>query len=353
MALPAPNKDAVADNRTTMELGKVLPKTANVIDGHLFVGGVDMVELARTQGTAMYVYDEEDLRDRMRQYRTAFDKRCENAGVAYASKAFLNKAMARIAKEEGMHLDVSGGGELAIALAAGFPADRIVVHGNSKTELELAEAIQAGAGRIVVDSITELERISRIAGELGKVQDVFLRITPGVEADTHDYIKTGCEDSKFGFTMRDDFAFESVLAAISAENVRLAGLHMHIGSQILKLEPFAEAIDVMIELFARVKEACGYEIDELDVGGGPGVAYQAEDVPAVIDEFARIVTDALNASCEKYGVAVPRVLCEPGRSIVATPGITLYTVGTIKNLPTREMIDVPVDEMLIVELYSK
>ena len=230
MALPAPNKDAVADNRTTMELGKVLPKTANVIDGHLFVGGVDMVELARTQGTAMYVYDEEDLRDRMRQYRTAFDKRCENAGVAYASKAFLNKAMARIAKEEGMHLDVSGGGELAIALAAGFPADRIVVHGNSKTELELAEAIQAGAGRIVVDSITELERISRIAGELGKVQDVFLRITPGVEADTHDYIKTGCEDSKFGFTMRDDFAFESVLAAISAENVRLAGLHMHIGS---------------------------------------------------------------------------------------------------------------------------
>ena len=333
MALPAPNKDAVADNRTTMELGKVLPKTANVIDGHLFVGGVDMVELARTQGTAMYVYDEEDLRDRMRQYRTAFDKRCEDAGVAYASKAFLNKAMARIAKEEGMHLDVSGGGELAIALAAGFPADRIVVHGNSKTELELTEAIQAGAGRIVVDSITELERISRIAGELGKVQDVFLRITPGVEADTHDYIKTGCEDSKFGFTMRDDFAFESVLAAISAENVRLAGLHMHIGSQILKLEPFAEAIDVMIELFARVKEACGYEIDELDVGGGPGVAYQAEDVPAVIDEFARIVTDALNASCEKYGVAVPRVLCEPGRSIVATPGITLYTVGTIKNLP--------------------
>ena len=185
----------------------------------------------------------------------------------------------------------------------------------------------------MVDSITELERISRIAGELGKVQDVFLRITPGVEADTHDYIKTGCEDSKFGFTMRDDFAFESVLAAISAENVRLAGLHMHIGSQILKLEPFAEAIDVMIELFARVKEACGYEIDELDVGGGPGVAYQAEDVPAVIDEFARIVTDALNASCEKYGVAVPRVLCEPGRSIVATPGITLYTVGTVKNLP--------------------
>lgn len=333
MALPAPNKDAVADNRTTMELGKVLPKTANVIDGHLFVGGVDMVELARTQGTAMYVYDEEDLRDRMRQYRTAFDKRCEDAGVAYASKAFLNKAMARIAEEEGMHLDVSGGGELAIALAAGFPAARIVVHGNSKTELELTEAIQAGAGRIVVDSITELERISRIAGELGKVQDVFLRITPGVEADTHDYIKTGCEDSKFGFTMRDDFAFESVLAAISAENVRLAGLHMHIGSQILKLEPFAEAIDVMIELFARVKEACGYEIDELDVGGGPGVAYQTEDVPAVIDEFARIVTDALNASCEKYGVAVPRILCEPGRSIVATPGITLYTVGAIKNLP--------------------
>ena len=333
MSLPAFDPNKPADMRTTTDLGAVLPMTAEVRDNHLFVGGVDMVELARTQGTALYVFDEADLRHRMSTYMKSFRAEYPNSDVIYASKAFLNKAVLQLVMDEGLCLDVSGGGELAIALAAGFPADRIVVHGNSKTELELAEAIQAGAGRIVVDSITELERISRIAGELGKVQDVFLRITPGVEADTHDYIKTGCEDSKFGFTMRDDFAFESVLAAISAENVRLAGLHMHIGSQILKLEPFAEAIDVMIELFARVKEACGYEIDELDVGGGPGVAYQAEDVPAVIDEFARIVTDALNASCEKYGVAVPRVLCEPGRSIVATPGITLYTVGTIKNLP--------------------
>ena len=332
MALPAPKKDAVADNRTTMELGKVLPKTAAVENGHLFVGGVDMVDLARTQGTALYVFDEEDIRDRMRQYRSAFGKRCEGAACAYASKAFLNKAMARIAKEEGMHLDVSGGGELAIAMAAGFPAEDVVVHGNNKTEVELAEAIEAGVGRIVVDSVMELDSISRIAGSVGKVQDVFLRITPGVEADTHDYIKTGCEDSKFGFTLRDDFAFNSILKAIEAENVNLAGLHMHIGSQILALEPFGEAIDVMVELIARVKDACGYVIDELDVGGGPGIAYQAGDVPAAIDDFARIVVDSLNESCAKRGVKVPRILCEPGRSIVASAGVTLYTVGTLKNL---------------------
>lgn len=333
MSLPASNLNKVADKRTTMELGKVLPKTAQVKGGHLFIGGVDMVDLAHTEGTALYVYDEEDLRERMRQYRESFARRCPDSAIIYASKAFLNKEMARIAKQEGMHLDVSGGGELAIALAAGFPAGNIAVHGNNKTEQELREAIEAGVGRIVLDSRLELYRVSRIAGELGKVQDVYMRITPGVEADTHEYIKTGCEDSKFGFTMREDFAFNCIKDVLDAENVRLVGLHMHIGSQIFKLSPFAEAIDIMVELMARIKERYGVELADLDVGGGAGVAYLADDQPASIDDFAEIVCTSLKASCEKHGVKLPRVLCEPGRSIAATPGVTLYTVGILKTLP--------------------
>ncbi len=333
MSLPASNQDAVADNRTTMELGEVLPQTAEVKGGHLFIGGVDMVDLAQTQGTALYVYDEADLRSRMAQYRDSFASRYPNSAIVYASKAFLNKEMARIANQEGMYLDVSGGGELAVALAAGFPAQRVVVHGNNKTETELREAIEAGVGRIVLDSRLELYRVDRIAGELGRKQDVYMRITPGVEADTHEYIKTGCEDSKFGFTMLKDFAFNCVENVLQAKNVRLEGLHMHIGSQIFHLEPFAEAIDIMVELIARIKERYGIEIDELDVGGGAGIAYMADDKPAEIVDFAEIVCTSLVAACEKYGVKQPRVLCEPGRSIAATPGVTLYRVGIMKTLP--------------------
>lgn len=333
MSLPAPDKDAVADNRTTMELGKVLPMTAQVKGGHLHIGGVDMVELARTQGTALYVYDEADLRSRMEQYRESFAQRYPASTIVYAGKAFLNKEMARIAHDEGMHLDVSGGGELAIALAAGFPAQNVVVHGNNKTEAELREAIEAGVGVIVLDSRLELYRIDRIAGELGCRQNVFMRITPGVEADTHEYIKTGCEDSKFGFTMREDFAFRCVSDVLAAKNVHLVGLHMHIGSQIFHLEPFAEAIDIMVQLIKRIKETYDWDIDTLDVGGGAGIAYLADDEPAEIADFADIVCTSLVSACAKYDVRQPHVMCEPGRSIAATAGVTLYTVGILKTLP--------------------
>ena len=226
MSLPAADTSKQPDNRTTMELGAVLPLTAEVRDEHLFVGGVDMVELAREQGTALYVMDERDMRTRMETYLEAFRSRYGNADVVYASKAFLNKEAARIVNEEGLCLDVSGGGELACALATGFPAERIFMHGNNKTPQELREAIQAGVGRIVIDSRIELRRISEIAGELGVEQPVYMRITPGVEADTHQYIRTGCEDSKFGFTMREDFAFKCVKDVLAAPNVRLAGLHL-------------------------------------------------------------------------------------------------------------------------------
>ncbi len=333
MSLPASDLSKQPDNRTTMDLGAVLPLTAEVRDNHLFVGGVDMVELAHEQGTALYVMDEADMRTRMRTYLKAFRSRYENSDIIYASKAFLNKEAVRIAAEEGMCLDVSGGGELACARAAGFPMDRVFVHGNNKTPTELREAIEAGVGRIVVDSRIELSRVSEIAGEMGVEQPIYMRITPGVEADTHEYIRTGCEDSKFGFTMLDDFAFRCVKDALETPNVRLVGLHCHIGSQIFALHSFAEAIEVMVELMGRIQREYNYTIEELDMGGGLGIAYTTDDKPSTIDEFAACTVDALRKYCAEYNVELPRLSVEPGRSLVATAGLTLYTVGILKTLP--------------------
>lgn len=333
MSLPAADLNKKPDNRTTMELGAVLPRTAEVRDNHLFVGGVDMVELAREQGTALYVMDEEDMRSRMKEYVREFRVRYAKSDIIYASKAFLNKEAARIAAREGLCLDVSGGGELACAQAAGFPMDRVFVHGNNKTPEELREAMEAGVGRIVVDSRIELSRVSKIAGELGIEQPIYMRITPGVEADTHEYIKTGCEDSKFGFTMLDDFAFRCVADAIEISNVHLVGLHCHIGSQIFALHSFDEAVQEMIKLIARIQKEYGYAIEELDMGGGLGIAYTADDKPSSIEDFAECTTAAVKKYCDEYGVPLPRLYVEPGRSLVASAGVTLYTVGILKTLP--------------------
>ena len=270
MSLPKSDLTKLADGRTTMELGPVLPKTAEVRDGHLFIGGVDMVELAHEQGTALYVFDEADLRDRMEQYRQSLRANYPNCDVLYASKAFLNKEVLRIANEEGMCLDVSGGGELACARAVDFPVERVFMHGNFKTEKELREAISAGVGRIVLDTRLELARVSRIAGELGVTQKVLMRITPGVEADTHEYIKTGCEDSKFGFTMLEDFAFKCIGDVLGTPNVDLVGFHCHIGSQIFALHSFVEAVQVMAKFMARARDEYGLYVEELDLGGGLG-----------------------------------------------------------------------------------
>ena len=333
MSLPKSDTTKQADGRTTTELGAVLPKTAEVRNGHLFIGGVDMVELANEQGTALYVFDEADLRDRMEQYRESFSAAYPNSNVLYASKAFLNKEVLRIANEEGMCLDVSGGGELACARAVGFPMERVFVHGNNKTETELREAVAAGVGRIVLDTRIELERVSRIAAELGVTQKVLMRITPGVEADTHEYIKTGCEDSKFGFTMLGDFAFKCVGDVLAAPNVELVGFHCHIGSQIFALHSFREAVQVMVEFAARVKDEYGLEIADLDMGGGLGIAYTADEKPSSIDDFAQCTASAVKDYCAQYGVNEPRLLVEPGRSLVANAGVTLYTIGVMKTLP--------------------
>lgn len=333
MSLPASDTSKKADQRTTMDLGAVLPKTAEVKDDHLFIGGVDMVDLVEEQGTPLWVFDEVDLVDRMQTYKRAFRERYPDSDIVYASKSFLNKEVVRLAMREGMCLDVSGGGELACAQAVDFPMGRVFVHGNNKTPQELNEAVSAGVGRIVVDSRTELRRIAAIAKEHGTTQDVFMRITPGVEADTHEYIRTGCEDSKFGFTMREDFAFMCVEEAINTENVRLVGLHCHIGSQIFALHSFAEAVDVMVAFMARIRDEYGFTVKELDMGGGLGVAYTADDEPSSIDDFAETITAAVKDCCAKHDFPLPRLLVEPGRSLTANAGVTLYKVGNMKTLP--------------------
>jgi diaminopimelate decarboxylase len=333
MAHIAHDPNATPDNLKFPQLKAILPQTAELKGSHLFVGGVDMVELARTQGTALYVYDEEQIRANLREYVTQLAANGLSAEVAYAGKAFTCKAMVKLVLSEGASLDVSSGGELAIALAAGFDAARVVVHGNNKTPAELNEAISAGAGRIVADCSEELLRISRIAGELGRVQNVLLRITPGVEADTHAYCVTASEDSKFGFGIKSGAARAAVELALSLPNIKLAGLHMHIGSQIFALESFGKAIEVMCDFMSELRDELSFIATDFDLGGGLGVAYSTSDEATSIAALASYIAGELKANFARVALPLPHILVEPGRSIVANAGITLYTVGSVKNLP--------------------
>ncbi len=308
---------------------RLLPETAAVdARGHLTVGGVDIVELAQERGTPLFVYDEEHLRSRCREALSAWGD-----GVAYATKAFLCLAMARLAHEEGLCLDVSTGGELHVALAAGVPGHRLVLHGNNKSTLELAAALQAGVGRIVVDSFDEVDRLERLTDPDGSPLDgpprprVLVRVTPGVEVHTHEFVRTGQLDSKFGFGVASGDAAEAIarLRALErAGRIELAGVHAHLGSQVFALAPFAEAVDVLATFVAPLG------LPELVVGGGLGVPYVAGEQAPSMAEWASSVREA----CSAAGVAASvRVTAEPGRSIVATAGLTLYTVGTVKEVP--------------------
>ncbi len=304
---------------------QLLPLTASIgSNGHLWVGGVDLIELARQFGTPLFVYDEAHLRASCREAVAAWGD-----GVAYATKAFLCRAMARLAHDEGMWLDVSTGGELAVALAAGVPAGRLVLHGNNKSEAELRTALEAGVGRIVVDSFDEIARLGRLTdgptGEPGGPRpQVLARITPGVEAHTHLFVRTGQEDTKFGFSVASGAAAEAVAALEFLPGVELVGVHAHIGSQVFDVSSFEQAARVVATFFAPLG------LPELCVGGGLGVAYLNGEQAPTMAEWA----DATRAACTASGVdPATRLTAEPGRSIAATAGLTLYTVGTIKDLP--------------------
>ncbi len=296
----------------------LLPDTADISSGErTLIGGCDLLELAEEFGTPLFVYDEDHLRSRCREAVRAFD-----GNVAYATKAFLCIEMAKLAYEEGMNLDVATGGELYIARKADVPGERIVMHGNNKSFEELNMAIKEGVGRIVVDSFNELDRLEELCADLNTSTKVLLRVTPGVEAHTHEFVSTGQEDSKFGFTVRSGIAEEAVQRARSCKNLELLGLHAHIGSQVFDVRPFAKAVGVLAEF------AAPYDFPELVVGGGLGVPYvEGESAPS-IQEWADAIFDA----CAEAGVK-SSVGAEPGRSIVASAAVTLYTVGTIKEVP--------------------
>ncbi len=333
MSMSVASEPISPDNRTTMGLGAVLPLTAEVRGSHLFIGGVDMVELARAQGTALYVMDERHVRMQLGTYRTEMNAHGAVADVAYAGKAFTSVAMCRLVADEGCSLDVSSGGELAIARAARFPMERIIVHGNDKTPLELTEAIEAGVGLIVADSNEELDRIDAIATERGVRQQVLLRVTPGVHADTHSFIQTGQEDSKFGFSAHSGAALEAAIYALALPGVDLAGFHMHIGSQIFSLDPFVRAVEVMVDFMAQVRERTGFVARDFDCGGGLGIAYRPTGEPSTIAQYAELLVGTITRCCAVRDLSVPRIHVEPGRSVVADAGVTLYTVGSVKRLP--------------------
>ena len=317
-----------------LRLQSILPVTAGVnTAGHLMLGGCDAVALAQEYGTPLYVFDEETLRGQCRAFTGAFARRYPPTMVAYAAKAYAGPALLRLVAEEGLGLDVVSGGELAIALAAGFPPERIHLHGNNKGADELREALAAGIGRIVVDNLDELELLNRIAGERGTTADILLRLSPGVDPHTHDKITTGILDTKFGMSVQTGDAAAAVARALAAPHLNLLGYHCHIGSQVFEKESYAQAVDVMLGFAAAMRARHGYTPEEFSPGGGFAVQYVAEWPAPAADVYAELVVDALQAACERHGLPLPRLFVEPGRAIVARAGVALYTVGTRKAIP--------------------
>lgn len=302
--------------------------------GHLTIGGCDTVELAKEYGTPLYVLDETTIRNTCRAYVNSFKKFYNGNGMPlYASKALSCKELCRIAKEENLGLDVVSGGEIYTAVQAGFPMEKVHFHGNNKTADEIRFAIKSKVGKFVVDNLYELELLNKIAGEEGITANISFRIKPGVDAHTHNFIRTGQIDSKFGFALETGEAFNAVKKAIKLKNVNLKELHCHIGSQIFDIEPFVTAAEIMIDFIAKIKNELGINIPELNLGGGFGIMYTEKDEPVPYENYMEKVSVAVKEKCSQYGIDVPFIYIEPGRSIVGEAGITLYTVGSKKEIP--------------------
>lgn len=305
--------------------------------GHLEIGGCDTVELAQEFGTPLYVMDEQLIRENCRRYKAAFEARYPGVSeISYAGKAFIIQAMTRLIDEEGILLDVASGGELYTALTADFPAARILFHGNNKSDGEIRMGVQAGVGRFVVDNFYELRRLNTIAGELGVVQPILIRVTPGIDPHTHRRIRTGQEDTKFGINISEGSALEAIKEAAAMPNIRLLGIHCHIGSQLLDAKSHEDAVEVMVEFLATIRTTLGRPVEELNIGGGLGVRYLEKHNPPSYEEFADLVCDVLVEGFKKYDLTPPRLLQEPGRALVAEAGTTLYTIGATKKVNTTE-----------------
>ena len=308
--------------------------TMKTEENSLVIGGIKATKLVEKYGTPLYVMDEEFLRNNCRKYYSSF--KCGSRGnkVAYAGKAFLTLAMCNLINEEGLYLDVVSGGELYTAYKAGFPLDKVLFHGNNKTLEEIDMGVRLGVGTFVVDNLYEIEQLNQKAKEQDRIQNIYLRITPGIEAHTHEYIKTGQIDSKFGFAPVGDNIINAINRAIKLENVNLRGLHCHIGSQIFEIEPYEEAAEVMIKLMKRIEDKTGYLIEELDLGGGFGIYYSKDDSPKETKEYCEAILNKVDNVCKEIGLKRPTLVIEPGRSIVGNTGLTLYTIGSIKNIPS-------------------
>ena len=302
-------------------------------DNHLVIGQHDTVELAKKFGTPLYVLDEDLMRDNCRAYKNAIDTYYDGHGlVLFASKALCTMYTGRLVAEEGLGADVVSGGELYTLYKAGFPMEKVFFHGNNKTPDEIELALNCGVGHIVVDNKYELELLNRIANEKNVNQRILFRIKPGIDAHTHDFVKTGQIDSKFGVALENGEAYEIHKLALSMSNIQIDGVHCHIGSQIFDIEPFCEAAKVMIGFIADLYDKLGIKVNILNLGGGFGIKYTATDDPIAPSEYIHKVTNVVKELAQEKGIDLPFLVFEPGRSIVASAGITLYTVGCVKEI---------------------
>ncbi|MDH7487299.1 MAG: diaminopimelate decarboxylase [Anaerolineae bacterium] len=324
-------------------IGDLFPITAHVDpEGYLWLGGCRADVLAREFGTPLYVFDEATLRERCRRYKAALAAHYPGPSqVAYASKAYLCLALVRLLAEEGLGLDVVSGGELYLARQAGFPLAAVHFHGNNKSAAELEMALDWGVGRIVVDNAHELALLERLAGERarpersrrGRRLAIWLRLSPDIDLHTHTYNKTGLADSKFGFPLAEGLAEQALQAALASPHLELVGLHTHLGSQAFETEPFTAAVEALLAFAGEMGRKHGFRLQELSPGGGWGVPYHQDDPPAQIEEYVRAVSLATVEGCVRHGLPLPRLILEPGRSIVGPAGIALYTVGVRKTIP--------------------
>jgi diaminopimelate decarboxylase len=307
--------------------------TMEVVNNSLYIGDVSTLSLAEKYDTPLIVIDEKLVRTNCKRYIEAFNVGGGKNKVAYAGKAFLPLSMCRIVNEEKLCLDVVSGGELYTALKSGFPSDKIYFHGNNKTLDEIEMGVKNDIGRFVVDNLNELDEINEVAKRQSKIQKVILRITPGIEAHTHEYIKTGQIDSKFGFTLLGDITMKAVEKATTLSNVKFVGLHCHIGSQIFETAPYEDEVDIMLNLVKDIEEKLKIQVEELDLGGGFGIYYVKGDKPRKIEEICSAILSRAKATAQKLDMILPALIIEPGRSIIGNGGSTLYTVGSIKKIP--------------------
>ena len=319
--------------RITMFPQSVIPDTAEVYSqGQLVLGGIRATDLADEYGTPVYVLDEDTLRARCRSFIDEFRKLYPATNVSYACKAYINPALAKMFQEEGMGFDVVSGGELATAISAGIPMDEVYFHGNNKTPQELTEALEHSIGWVVVDSFHELQLLDRLAGEIGKTQDILVRVSPGVDPHTHVYTTTGTLDSKFGFSIQTGHAAEAIRISLAAKNLNLRGLHFHLGSPIFELEPYRVATDLVLRFAAEFREE-GLEMQRFSPGGGFAIGYTRDDEPPPVSDYAEAIVSTMIETCQDLGMELPSLVIEPGRSIIGPAGVALYRVGGIKDVP--------------------